>query len=202
MLALRVVETGAAEEIELRLRELLTYLIIFIAVGHVRVESARCCMVDSYRGHDTDAPALCLQFLGNRGQLSRVLIETQHPVAGLGASRETCTGCCRVGDAVGLGVRGGTTGIREGGHERLYASERFALKGRTVHLGEEDLVGTHAVADEIEDVLNFRVCDERYYEQHRQKDSFFHYLLVFYYVFCVCGLRGVSRADVPRVLRA
>ena len=57
------------------------------------------------------------------------------------------------------------TRIGESGHQRLYASERLAFYGRTVHLGTEHLISTHAVTDEIEHVLSLGACGDRYDEQ-------------------------------------
>ena len=156
VLALRVVETGAAEEIEIRFGELLTYLIIFIAIRHVRVEGCGGCVVDGDRGHDTDAPALCFEFLRYRREVCGVGIQTKHAVAGLGASSETSACCGRVGDAVGSRIGRSVTRIGESGHERLDASEGLPLNGRTIHLGEQDLVRSHAVTDEVEEVFDFR----------------------------------------------
>ena len=60
VLAFRVMETGAAEEIEMAVTELFADLVVLAAFLYMRVESRRSCMVNSYRRHDTHTPAVCL----------------------------------------------------------------------------------------------------------------------------------------------
>ena len=162
-LTLRVMEAGAAEEVEAALAQLLTYLVVHAAFLHMAVESSRRGMVDGDGCHNADTPSLRLQFLGNRREACAVRSETQHAVLGLCARRETGAGRRRVGDAVRSRMTGSAARIGESAHQRLHAPQRLTLQRRTVHLGTEHLVASHAVTDEIEHIFNFRACGERYY---------------------------------------
>ena len=73
------------------------------------------------------------------------------------------------------------SGNGESGHERLHATEWVALDGRAVHLGGENLVGTHAIADEVEDVFDFgkRVQSTEYRVQTDKEDFFHNYFGLF-----------------------
>ena len=82
VLALRVMETGAAEEIEPGCAELFADLIVVAAFLHVGVEGRRRCMVDSDGSHDADAPSLGFEFLGDGRQAVAVGIETEGAVVG------------------------------------------------------------------------------------------------------------------------
>ena len=154
VLALRVMETGTAEEIEPGGAELFADLVVLVAFLDMGVEGRRRCMIDGDGGHDADAPSLGFEVLGDGRQAVAVGIETEGAVVGFGSRGETCARGRGVGDAVGFGVRRSMPGVGESGHQRLYAAEGLALDCRAVHLCREDLIGAHAVTDEIEDVLD------------------------------------------------
>lgn len=82
MLALGVMETGTAEEIEPGGAELFADLIVVAAFLHVGVEGRRCRMIDGDGGHDADAPSLGFEVLGDGRQAVAVGIETEGAVVG------------------------------------------------------------------------------------------------------------------------
>ena len=167
-------ETGSTEEIEIRGAELFADLVVVVAFLDMCVECRRGSMVDSDGSHDADAPSLGFEFLGDGRQAVAVGIETEGAVGSLGACSEAGARGCGVGDTVGLGVGRGMPGVGESGHQSLYASERFSLDSRAVHLRREDLVGAHTVTDEIEDILYLRGKRQRDKVQSTKDKKTFH----------------------------
>ncbi len=82
VLALGVMETGAAEEIETGGAELFADLVVLVAFLDMGVEGRRRCMIDGDGGHDADAPSLCFEVLGDGRQAVAVGIETEGAVVG------------------------------------------------------------------------------------------------------------------------
>ena len=173
-LALRVVESCAAEEIKTAFAQLLTDLVILVAFGYVGVESGRRGVVDSDGGHDTHTPSLLFQLLGNRGEGVAIFVQTESPVGRFAACCQTRTRSGGVGDTVAFAERGGLTRIRKSGHQRLHATQRLALQRRAVHLGCQYLVGAHAVTDKIEHVLQLRRSTDSDRNKSGHKKETFH----------------------------
>ena len=74
-------------------------------------------------------------------------------------------------------MRGCQAAVRESAHQRLNATKRLALQRRAVHLRSQNLIRTHTVSNEIEDILNFgygRGIQNTEYSVQTNNENSFH----------------------------
>ena len=124
-----------------------------VAVVDVGIEGSRCGMVRTYRGGDAHSQAFLLGSPGDAlHRVGELLAQSQGSILRLVACSQGCAAGCGVGYAVGGTVGSDQGRVGEGGKAE-WGSTVFAFLLPQEYLCGIDLVHTHAVSNEIEDVL-------------------------------------------------
>ena len=129
------------------------------------IECTRCGIVGSHGGGNGNAVALVLKFVCNALYRYCVGIHAQHAVLGLVSCGQCSASCCRVGDCMAGRV---TCSHRCHGELKHQQGFLVAKNGLVVSLGTKHGAQSHAVANEVENVLGFLCSHGGKHKEHHE----------------------------------
>ena len=150
-------------------------------------------MVDTHIGNQTNHIALLRCYIEDAAQLVVVDVDTDAGIGGL-ATRSECSTCCsRVGHRVRHRVVGHKVASSEL-REVQTLDLTLTLLHRKELLGAEDMVKTHTIANEVEDILwllwrgrdgigNKQYAKAQTYYRERQTNNQFYLSLHIFFLF-------------------
>ncbi|MND93614.1 hypothetical protein D3C81_1445320 [compost metagenome] len=126
-------------------------------------------MVYTHTGDDTDFLSFFLSCISDTFVWHcSGTVHSDNTVFRFFTDSKSCTASARIGNTVGLGVRGSKTNMRELGKNQRYRTV-FLLEFSTVYFGQIDLIESHSVTDEVKDIFCFLAKSRKYINKSKEK---------------------------------